>query len=102
SERRAAGGLIVELAHVTRLDALELGFHIDAVVRSDLFFDASPEIEPIDVIVWPLALVEQVIGVEGIAEVAERAVLRAGLVPVAPAEILRAGKDSQPVPLEQL
>ena len=90
------------MAQVARINALVLGFQIDAVVRRDLFFDTSPQVKAIDVIVWPLAIIEQVIGVEGVAEIAERAVLGAGLVPVAAAEVLRAGKDPQPVPLEQL
>ena len=102
SERRAGGRRIVELPHVARLDALELGFQIDAVLERDLLFDPGGDIQSINVVVRPPAVVQQIIRVQGIAGIAERAKLRAGLTPVARTEIVGSGKYSQSVPLEQI
>ena len=78
----------------TRLDALVISFQIDAVLRSQLLLETGRQRQSINIIVRSLALVHEVIRIQRVAEFAQGAVLRTGLLPVAAAEICGAGKNS--------
>ena len=93
-------GLIVVLRNVAALLVEVFSREEHAVLRSDLEFDLSRELEMVEIIVRAITVVRAIVAVERVGEIAEPSELRSALDPFAVAAIFGAGADPEPVLLE--
>src|SRR5438045_477717 len=92
AEGLAGAGLIVILRNVAGIGIKITDLHENAVFIGDLLFRAQGQVQLVEVIVWPVAVLRTIRGIERITEIPELPILRGFLQPIAVGLIFRAGK----------
>ena len=91
----AGAFLIVILGYIARLRIEITHLQKNAVLVRKLLLEAGGQIELLQIVVRSLTLFGAIKRIERVAAVAEQAVLRSALNPIAAAEIFGAGEDAQ-------
>src|SRR5438477_4466640 len=92
---------IVIRIHITGLGVVIGHLEENAVLGSDLLFEAQRGGELVEIVVRALAVFRAVVHLGGVTEVSINAVLRRALNPVAPAQILGLGIEAEAIALEE-